>query len=236
MAQSAGVRNTRIVSSARAKFSGKIKTMSSESPQHPEPVPGEAVQTARAQTAPTPLNRSLLMATAFGAGFAVMLAILAGAAYLWMNRPKPWTSAAITATPTRVVAETSGEELHLQFRYALTNHTNADYIIMGPENAALMRRLPGNASLQRLDGAKWDATIRIPVGQTVNVVFDVPIRLADYNTTADELNSSDPNSTGMPAQYSHFVQSRLGEMDGLVFMDYADRYRIDLPKDWQTAR
>jgi hypothetical protein len=40
----------------------------------------------------------------------------------------------------------------------------------------------------------------------------------------------------MPAQYSQFVQSRLGEMDGLVFMDYADRYRVDLPRDWQTTK
>lgn len=192
-------------------------------------------QSAAAQDRPAHLNRTLLVAGAFGAGFAVMLAVLATAVFWWMNRPKPWNSAAITAKPTKVVVETSGEELHFRFRYALTNHSSTDYIVMGPDNAALMKKLPADASLQRLEGASWDNTIRIPVGQSVNVVFDVPIKLADYNTTAADLNNSDPNSTGMPAQYSQFVQSRLREMDGLVLVDYANRYRIELPRDWQSG-
>lgn len=205
--------------------------MTSEPGQEFQPVTSEA-----GQGAPTPASRTVLLAAAFGAGFAVALAVLAVAAYIWMNRPKPWNSAAITAKPTRVVVETSGEELHLRFQYALTNHARTDYIIMGPDNAALMKKLPGDASLQRLDGATWDNTIRIPVGQSVNVVFDVPIKLADYNTTAADLNNADPNSAGMPAQYSQFVKSRLGEMDGLVLIDYANRYRIELPRDWEMAK
>lgn len=153
-----------------------------------------------------------------------------------MHRPRPWSSTAITAKPTHLVVETSGEELHFRFRYALTNHTGADYIIMGPQNAALMKKIPEDGSLQRLDGANWDDTIRIPAGQSVNVVFDVPIRLADYNTSAAELNGGDANSDQMPAQYSQFVTSRLKEMNGLVLIDYANKYRVDLPRNWDVSR
>lgn len=177
-------------------------------------------------------KKTLFAAAGFGASFAIVLAISAAVAVWLAHRPRPWTSTAITAKPTHLVVETTGEELHFQFRYALTNHTGADYIVVGPQNAALMKRIPEDSSLQRLDGATWDDTIRIPAGQSVNVVFDVPIRLADYNTTAADLNSADSNSDAMPAKYSQFVDSRLKEMNGLVLIDYANRYRIDLPKDW----
>lgn len=181
-------------------------------------------------------KKTVLVSVGFGAGFAVLLAISASVAIWLAHRPLPWTSTAITAKPTHLVVETSGEELHFRFRYALTNHTSSDYIVVGPPNAALMKKIPEDSSLQRLDGANWDNTVRIPAGQSVNVVFDVPIRLADYNTTAAELNAADPNSEKMPAQYSQFVSSRLKEMNGLVLIDYANRYRIDLPRDWETGR
>lgn len=192
----------------------------------PQPAPGGIA----------PWQKILLAAAGFGAGFAVVLAISFSVAGWLAHRPKPWTSTAITAKPTHLVVETSGEELHFRFRYALTNHTRSDYIVAGPENAALMKRIPEDSSLQRLDGAVWDDTIRIPAGQSVNVVFDVPIRLADYNTSAEELNSADANSNQMPAKYSQFVDSRLKEMNGLVLIDYVNKYRIDLPRDWELSK
>lgn len=181
--------------------------------------------------------KKLLLASAgFGAAFAVVLAISASIAVWLAHRPRPWSSTAITARPTHLVVETSGEELLFHFRYALTNHTGSDYIVVGPQNAALMKKIPEDSSLQRLDGASWDDTIRIPAGQSVNVVFDVPIKLADYDTTAEALNTADPNSAAMPAQYSQFVASRLKEMNGLVLIDYANRYRIELPRNWESGK
>ena len=181
-------------------------------------------------------KKTLFASAAFGAGFAIVLAIAASIAVWLAHRPRPWNSTAITAKPTHLVVETAGEELHFRFRYALTNHTGSDYIVVGPENAALMKRIPEDSSLQRLDGATWDDTIRVPAGQSVNVVFDVPVRLADYNTTAADLNSADSNSDAMPARYSQFIDSRLREMNGLVLIDYANRYRIDLPRDWNATK
>lgn len=181
-------------------------------------------------------KKILLVSAGFGAGFAAVLSLVALVALWSAHRPKPWNSTAITAKPTHLVVETSGEELHFHFRYALSNHTGSDYFVAGLQNAALMKKLPEDGSLQRLDGASWDDTIRIPAGQSVNVVFDVPIKLADFNTTADELNSEDQNSGGMPAKYSDFVDKRLKEMDGLVLIDYADRYRIELPRDWERSK
>ena len=188
------------------------------------------------QASPAAWKKILLASAGFGAGFAILLTISALIAVWLAHRPKPWNSTAITARPNHLVVETAGEELHFRFRYALTNHTGADYIVVGPENAALMKKIPEDSSLQRLDGATWDDTIRIPAGQSVNVIFDVPIKLADFNTSAADLNGDDQSSDQMPAKYSQFVGSRLKEMNGLVLIDYANRYRIDLPRDWDTAK
>lgn len=198
--------------------------------------PSEDVSRQPTQATMAAWQKVLLAAVGFGAGFAVVLAISTAIAGWLAHRPRPWTSTAITAKPTHLVVETSGEEMHFQFRYALTNRTGSDYIVAGPPNAALMKKIPEDASLQRLDGATWDDTIRIPAGQSVNVVFDVPIRLADYNTTAADLNGGDPDSDQMPAKYSQFVESRLKEMNGLVLIDYVDHYRIDLPRNWNIAK
>ncbi|HLJ77535.1 MAG TPA: hypothetical protein VKT75_08980 [Acidobacteriaceae bacterium] len=196
----------------------------------------EDVSPQAPQASPVAWKKILLASAGFGAGFAILLTISALIAVWLAHRPKPWNSTAITAKPNHLVVETAGEELHFRFRYALTNHTGGDYIVVGPENAALMKKIPEDSSLQRLDGATWDDTLRIPAGQSVNVIFDVPIKLADFNTSAADLNGDDQSSDQMPAKYSQFVGSRLKEMNGLVLIDYANRYRIDLPRDWDTAK
>ena len=100
-----------------------------------------------------------------------------------------------------------------------------------------MKKLPGESSLEKLDGATWDGTIQIPPKQSVNVTFDVPLELSAYSTSMAELNKDEkPGESEMSSRYTAFLDKRLKEIDGLVLMDYTDRYRIDLPSNWQNAK
>jgi hypothetical protein len=71
----------------------------------------------------------LLRAAAFGGGFAIIAALLLGGAIWWLNRPKQWSDRAITTKPTGLMMQQAGDELQLEFRYAFTNHTNAEYVL-----------------------------------------------------------------------------------------------------------
>jgi hypothetical protein len=97
-----------------------------------------------------------------------------------------------------------------------------------------MRQLPDGGSLVKFNDVKWDDSLRIPPGQTMNETFDVSITLADYNTNSALL----ANDSGlmMGENLSKFVGVRLKEMDGLVFFDYANHYKIMLPKNWETGK
>jgi hypothetical protein len=180
-------------------------------------------------------KKILLRSAGFGGGFAVVFALIVWLSLWWSNRPKEWTASAITAKPTELSFNEQGEELHFRFRYALTNNTKADYLVASPGGDALMKKLPEDGSLMKLDGATWDNDVRVPPKQTINVVFDVPIKLADYSTSIAELNAGTTEPARPTKKYVDFVNRRLKEMNGLVLMDYRDRFRIDLPSNWQKA-
>ena len=156
----------------------------------------------------------------FGAGFAIVLIVSIGITQWWSSRPKLWSFTAITAKPAELVFREQGEELHLQFRYALTNNTRTDYVLALPVAAALMRKMPEDSSLAKLNYARWEDNVRIPSRQTVSVVFEVSYNLSDYATSAAKLHgyTSADDSNPPPALMS-FVASRLKEMDGMAFLD-----------------
>jgi len=155
----------------------------------------------------------------------------------WSSRPKQWSLTAITATPAELVFREQGEELHLQFRYALTNNTRTDYVLALPVAAALMRKVPEDSSLAKLNYARWEDNVRIPSRQTVSVMFEVSYNFSDYDTSAAELHGyTPPDNSDPPPALMSFVGSRLKEMDGMAFLDYNARYRIELPKSWNKLK
>ena len=182
-------------------------------------------------------KKILLRSIGVGAGLGIVL-LLAMTLYVWWSgRPKEWSSVAITAKPTEVTITTADEMMHFRFRYALSNHTKDNYIVPMPEDAALMRKLPEDASLEKMSGADWDKSVTIPPGQTVNLRFDVPIVLGAFSTSSAELGMPSDNSSGQaPSKYIEFVNTRLKEMNGFVLMDYGNRYRIELPSNWEGPK
>lgn len=139
----------------------------------------------------------LLRAAGFGAAFAVVAALLLGTAIWWMNRPKAWSDRSITAKPTELTMQQTGDELRFEFRYAFTNHTSTEYALPAQDMGALMRKLTKDGSFDKMDGATWDGTIRIPPQQNIVITFAMPYRFADFNTSAAEMEP-DANSRSSP--------------------------------------
>lgn len=173
-------------------------------------------------------KKILLGAAGFGGGFAVVSAIIFGAILWWSYRPvkpKPMNPNAITAKFSGMAMGIREETLHLTVTYSLHNTTDRDYTL--PSLGEMMVVNPENKGLDTFEGITWDTTSRIPLGQTVNLKFDVPYALSSYNKTAADL-------TDLKAEVE-FIKNRLKEIDGFRFFDYSERYEIDLPK-WPVTQ
>jgi hypothetical protein len=179
-------------------------------------------------------KRILLKAVGVGIGIGVCVTVCALTLYWWSQRPKPWTDSAISAKDAHLVVQMSGEEVHLEVSYAVTNHTKDSYTLPAPLSGTLLRRNPEDKSLVKLDDATWDDTLIIPPGQTFNEKFTITYKLEDYSTSAAELNQYGPDEDKdmMSKAYRAFVDRRMNEIDGFVFYDYISHYRIERPRSW----
>jgi hypothetical protein len=173
-----------------------------------------------------PWKKVLLRAAGFGAGFAIVAAVIFGVAIWWSGRPvkpKPMNPHAITGTFSGMGMQVRTDDMHLTVTYGLHNTTDKDYSL--PSTGELMIVDPENKGLDVIHGVTWDSAT-IPPGQTVNLNFDIPYPLSDYNKTAADLTDE--------KAMVDFIQKRLKEIDGFRFFDYGNRYEIDLPK-WPIA-
>ena len=108
---------------------------------------------------PVPVGRTnnwktnLLRVAGFGGGFAIVAVLVLGAIFWWTSRPKQWSDRSIKAKPTQLIMQQTGEDLRFEFRYAFTNHTSSEYALPSPDMGALMRKLPKDGTLDKMDGA-----------------------------------------------------------------------------------
>ncbi|HMD98142.1 MAG TPA: hypothetical protein VKM93_12545 [Terriglobia bacterium] len=93
-------------------------------------------------------KRLVIVSASAGAGFALMLAIIAGAVVLHSSHPRPpqpWNVSAIKATYDALKAE--DDDGHLVFYYVLENTTDSDYRLQESPAATIMGRLKEENSL-----------------------------------------------------------------------------------------
>jgi hypothetical protein len=157
-----------------------------------------------------------------GAGIVVAIALL------WFivhrERETPWNNQAITAHFVEVSVATGETDVHLVIRYQLANHTGHTYRMPQPAHGELMRRQP-DGTMKEVDSVEWDQATPVPSRGTAEEQLDVALDPLQYDMDLDELKNHDKLVT--------FEQQRLQEMRGLVFLDYAHHYRIELPRGWQ---
>jgi hypothetical protein len=105
----------------------------------------------------------------------------------------------------------------------MKNNTAKDYRV-SPESGALMVVNVDNGGLDKVDDATWGKDVIIPAGQTVNVTFDIPYNLSDFNETASDLDDE--------KKLFAFADKRMQRLKDLKFFDYSERYEIDCPSSW----
>lgn len=165
---------------------------------------------------------------AFGAGFAMMLSVIAGGVVLYnrvLKPEKPWNQNAIRAIATGSVYSVESDRLVGDFRYSLQNTTDKDY--KPPSDSRLMLRLAQDMSYRDAPNMTWEHNLYIPAGQKVNVSIMLPIMYSDFNFSQQKANDE--------KQLSAFVDRRLAELDGFVLFDAANRYKVDFPNGWPEA-
>lgn len=177
-------------------------------------------------------KRILLRSVGFGMGIGLGLGV-AGLCLAWyINRPKAWRSEMLTASKPEITAGVGSDNaVHVHYAYGLTNHTGREFTMPSTYSGALFRKSPEGDSLVKLNSATWDTSLRIPPGQTLTVAFNVDYPLADYNTTSAEISAGGESKGLIP-----FLTRRMNETNGLVFLDYVDNYRIELPRNWTLGR
>lgn len=174
----------------------------------------------------------------FFAGLALLLVALL-AWYAFRSGPEEsWNGRAITARFTDVTIEKTEKDVHLVFHYALTNLTNRAYRLPPPSKGVLMASVSEPAlqdadaalhepepGMKDVDSVVWEPALLIPPGRTVNCEFDISIDPTPYGTSLDELREH--------RRLIVFSGLRLSEMKEFVFLDYANRYVIALPRGWK---
>lgn len=171
-----------------------------------------------------------------GVGFAIALAIIAGAALWYHNRPerpKPWNSAALKATFDTIEITTAGpsskDSYIVNFCYHVQNNTDRNYQI-NASALTLMAVLTDGSALSKQFGtyqsgdAIVDGPAFIPPGGTARMGVRVSYLYPDEFTDADKQEAKKivPN-----------LNRRLRELSGFVVFDEENHYRIDLPEGWK---
>src|SRR5690242_6809659 len=93
-------------------------------------------------------KRVFIKAAGIGAGFTLMIAILAGVGIWYWNRPrppKPWNTKALTAEYIDVDVE--GQKNTLVFNYTLQNNTDFDYRVGNATGITIGAKLKRENSL-----------------------------------------------------------------------------------------
>lgn len=169
----------------------------------------------------------LAKAGAFGAGFAVVLAAIAGSIYLWTSRPKPqrpWNTNALRAQFSDIDSweylkpdGTPDDRGSLQFTYIVENRSARDYSTDGSAVVAMVRRPDGLAASE--GDIQVSYPIFIPSGQRVAVKITIPYGSA-IGTIDEKTN------------LQQRVREKLPKLAGFVLFDRSNRYQIDFPRAW----
>jgi hypothetical protein len=182
----------------------------------------------------TTWKRLVLISAGFGAGFAICACVLAGAAYWYSSRPKPWNKNALKATYATMEFDTRPQEASykVDFLYDVENATERNYefnssnftllAVLAESNALSKEFGHYQAEVPRLDGPAF-----IPAHGKARVHVFVAYEYPS-GWTPQEKN----DAKKVVAALDH----RLNELTGFVAYDQINHYEIDMPKGWKEWR
>ena len=178
------------------------------------------------------LKRWIITGVSFGAGAAVIIALII-CGYLWYSSkqkpPKPWDTKAITAIYDSVYTE--GENNYFVFYYTLQNNTDFDYNLSDLTNITLMGKLKKQKSLtgKKTDEfLKPDYPILIPAKQRIRFALHLGY---PYDKTLKK-DASEEEEAKYKKDIEAYANKKLSNLDGFVLFDELKRYQIEFSKGW----
>ncbi len=179
-------------------------------------------------------KRLFIKAAGFGAGFALMLAVLAGVGIWYWNRPKPpkpWNDQAIKAEFDYADAEVEGEKNTLVVFYTLENKTDFDYTISDTTEMKIGAQLERQNSFSvNNDGyVRSDLPLFVPahgrVRYAVHLAYPYPER--------EDLNASPDESHDFKTRVAQFMTKEFTNLDGFTIYDERARFKIVFSGGWK---
>ena len=170
------------------------------------------------------IKKTLLIAFAAGAGVAVVIAALAGGAYWYLSRPKPWDTTALVADgPPGINLADDGKKI--RFKYSLENKTDSDYRISSGTEIKIVVKYNDNSLSQPMptEVASVEFPVFVPTKQAAVVALDISFAAIPPRKESET-----------DEQYNEVLRAyyidRMKDDRGFVLFDDLDRYEINLPK------
>jgi hypothetical protein len=182
-----------------------------------------------------PWKRLAIVSASAGAGLAVTMALIVGGLLWYSSRPhppKPWNTSALKATYDYI--DTEGDKRTIVFYYTLENKTDADYKVESGVNATIALHLQRQDSLsvERDESyVKIDYPLFVPAKQRSRFA----IHLLAYPYQGKEVLKADASleeRRSFRKALAGYVSKDMGNLDGFVLLDEANRYQINFPKGW----
>jgi hypothetical protein len=175
-----------------------------------------------------------IRAAGFGAGFALLAALIIWTFAWWSARPvkpKPWNTSAITASFEGLDME--GDKNTLVFVYTLQNNTDFDYRISDENEIHLAATLKKSKSLS-FDTSRFlktDYPLYIPAKQRVRFMLHVnyPYEIKEDMSAPDDVRHD------WETTVCQYVDKEFSNLEGFALLDDKSRYQVNIPNGW-TAR
>jgi hypothetical protein len=177
-------------------------------------------------------KRILLRSVGFGAGFALMLCIVAGTWTWYKSRPKAWNKGAIKAKYASLEFTENDQSVVAQFGYDLENDTRFNYAVERT-NLVILARLSDTNSLSKSFGdyQAGEPTLEVPDFIPPQGTVRIDIRVPYSYDGLD--NPKDKDDKGKMVKY---IAKRLKSISGLVMFDQANHYQIEMGSGWHDIK
>ncbi len=175
-------------------------------------------------------KRLLIKAAGFGAGFALMLCLIAGVGFWYWNRPKPpkpWNNKAIKAEYYNARAV---DDNRLAFAYVLENTTDTDYSLDTETLIQVTGFLEDTGSVIVGNDIKLNYPVFVPAKHKSKIVVTTP----DYGFSGRIMeNASDDQRHAFNLSVSKHVALKMANLNGFTIFDELNKYEIVLPNGWK---
>jgi hypothetical protein len=178
-------------------------------------------------------RRLFIKAAGFGAGFALMLALVMGVGLWWSERPKPpkpWNSKAITAEYD--YARVTGEKNHINFGYVFQNNTDEDFRIDSADELSYAIKLGSQKAISILPKDSFILEFPIVIPARQRVYIPVELNVSYTKSGNDELPLEERKK--FRKEVERYFSGKYDNIVAFQFFDEQKRLKIDLPGGWRV--